>query len=161
MMRSKLPHLTWLVAAICLACLAGCVDRRFVITTDPPGAVVYDEKHRPMGASPADRQFVYYGKYKFTLVKDGFETQVIEENVKAPWYEYFPLEFVAENLIPWTIRDVRRLHYTMVPAQIISPDELLNRGMDMRGRERALVVPPRPDEPAPPPKELPIMPGAP
>lgn len=154
-------RLGWLLAAICLAGVSGCVERRFVVTTDPPGAIVYDEKHRPMGASPADRQFTYYGKYKFTIIKDGFQTQVVEERVKTPWYEYFPLEFISENLIPFTIRDVRRLHYTLVPTQIIPPEDVLNSGTILRERERGLVVPPSAAEPAPPPQELPVMPKAP
>src|SRR5438874_7158592 len=86
--------LAWL-AALCL--VAGCVERRFIITTEPFGAIVYDEKGMPTGASPADRQFTYYGKYRFTLVRDGYQTMVVEENVKAPWFEYFPLDFIAEN----------------------------------------------------------------
>lgn len=153
-------RLGWLWAASCLACLSGCVERRFVITTDPPGAIVLNEKHKPMGASPADEQFVYYGKYKFTVIKDGFQTQTIEEQVKAPWYEYFPFEFFSENLIPWTIRDVRRLHYTLVPSQLIPPEEVLGNGTILRERERGLQVPPRPDELAPAPRPAPVMPSA-
>jgi len=156
-------------AASCLACLAaclsagltGCVERRFVITTDPPGAIVLDENHRPIGASPADDQFTYYGTYRFTVIKDGFQTQHFEEHVKAPWYEYFPFEFFSENLIPWHIRDVRRLHYTLVPVQLIPPEDVLRDGLKLRERERGLEVPPRPDEPAPAPRPVPVMPAVP
>ena len=66
-----LALLAWL-AMLCL--LAGCVERRFIITPEPFGAIVYDEKGLPTGASPADRQFTYYGKYRFTLVRDAVVT---------------------------------------------------------------------------------------
>src|SRR5204863_7772126 len=94
--------------------------------------------------------FVYSGTYKFTLIRDGFQTQVVEEQVKAPWYEWFLVDFVTENVIPWTIRDVRRLHYTMQPAQIIAPDAIL--GPATKLRERGLVTGtllPLPPAPAP------------
>src|SRR5437763_5492969 len=99
-------RVSMVVLAACL--LAGCVERRFVITTDPPGAVVTDEKGIPSGAAPVDRTWVYNGVYQFKIDKDGFETQVVHENVAAKWYEYFPFDFFSENVIPWTIRDVRR-----------------------------------------------------
>lgn len=126
------------LAAALVGLASGCVERRFVITTDPPGAVIQDEKGMPMGAAPADRQFVYYGKYRFTLVRDGFQTQIVEEDVKAPWYEWFLLDFVSENLIPWTIRDVRRFHYTMQPALIVPPEAVLKSAAELR--ERGLVT---------------------
>jgi hypothetical protein len=135
--------------------VGGCVDRRFVITTDPPGAIVYDEKNLPMGASPADRQFTYYGKYRFTLVKDGFQTQIVEENVKSPWYEFFPLDFITENLIPFPIRDVRHFHYQMQPAQLVPPEEVLNQGMQLRQRGQGIGPPPRPLPPEAPANQPP------
>src|SRR4051812_14030889 len=98
----------WLVCLpLALALVAGCVEHRMVITTEPYGAVVYDEKHLPIGATPADRPYTYYGVYEFTIVKDGYETMVVREDVRPPWYEVFPLDFISENVIPWTIRDVR------------------------------------------------------
>ena len=57
--------------------LTGCVDRRFVVTTDPPGALVL-RNNAPIGFAPADDHFTYYGNYHFTLIKDGYETQLQE-----------------------------------------------------------------------------------
>src|ERR1051326_5071770 len=100
-------------SALALCLLAGCVERRFVITTDPPGAIVTNEKGIPIGAAPADEQWVYNGVYQFKLDMDGFQTQVVRENVAPKWYEYFPLDFISENVVPWTIQDIRRFHYQM------------------------------------------------
>ena len=127
--------------ALTACLLTGCVERRFVITTDPPGAVVIDEKGNPMGQAPVDRQWIYNGAYQFTLFKDGFETQVVREPVPPRWYEYFPLDFVSENMIPWTIRDIRRFHYQMQPLAVIPPEMVLQQGEALRQRGQAIGVP--------------------
>src|SRR5262245_46913960 len=84
---------------LAVATAAGCVERRFVVYSDPPGAVVL-RNGRPIGATPADDEFVYYGKYKLTLIRDGFETMNVEQPIAAPWYAYPPFDFIAENLLP-------------------------------------------------------------
>ena len=122
-----------LVAAIGLA-LSGCVERRFVITTDPFGAVVYNENEVPIGAAPADQAFTYYGKYRFRLVKDGYQTKIVEERIKAPWYEWPGLDFVSENLLPFTVRDIRRLHYKLDPIEAVPPERVRSEGELLRQR---------------------------
>lgn len=124
-----------------LCALTGCVERRFIITTEPHGAIVYDEKGLPMGAAPADRTFTYYGKYRFTLVKDGCETVVVEENIRPPWYQWFLLDFVSENLIPFTLRDVRRFHYALPPRQVVPPEALLQEAGKLRQEGQAIGNP--------------------
>src|SRR4051812_1416091 len=96
-----------LLLAGCLAVAAGCVERRFVIDSEPPGAMVLDENNRLIGFTPVDKPFVYYGKYQFKLVKDGYETLTVTEDVVVPWFERFPLDFFTENLLPINIRDIR------------------------------------------------------
>ncbi len=127
--------------ALVTCLLTGCVERRFVITTDPPGAVVIDEKGNPMGQAPVDRQWIYNGTYQFTLFKDGFETQVVREPVPPRWYQYFPFDFIAENVIPWTIRDIRRFHYQMQPLAVIPPEHVLQQGQALRQRGQTIGVP--------------------
>src|SRR5262245_23206033 len=90
--------------------LAGCVERRFVINSDPPGALVL-HNNQPIGSSPGDDHFVFYGYHDFTIIKDGYETLHVHQRVPAPWWEYPPLDFVVENLIPWHFQDVRRYNY--------------------------------------------------
>src|SRR5262249_32019669 len=112
----------WLTMTAGTVVLAGCVERRFVINSDPQGAVVF-QNGQPLGAAPADNHFVYYGKYRFTLVKDGYETLVVDQDVPAPWYEYPGLDFISENLVPFTIRDRREFSYHLEPARIPSAME--------------------------------------
>jgi hypothetical protein len=140
----------WLLGVALAAGLsAGCVERRFVVTSDPPGALVL-RNHEPIGAAPADDHFVYYGRYHFTLIKDGYETLQVDQVVASPWYEYFPLDFISENLVPFQIEDVRRFHYTLTPLQGVRTDELLNRGQMLRNQGLAISPPPPPAGPPAP-----------
>ena len=116
------------------AAVSGCVERRFVVISDPPGAIVYNEREAPIGAAPADQEFTWYGTYQFKLVKDGYQTKVVQENVKAPWYEWPILDFVSENVVPWTIRDIRRLHYKLEPLESLSPEKVRGDGEALRQR---------------------------
>jgi hypothetical protein len=118
---------------------AGCVERRLVIVPTAAGsplvplsAIVYDEKDQPIGAGPVDKPFTYYGKYRFRLAKDGYETLVFEQRVRAPWYELPGLDFISENLIPWTIRDVRYIYPVMQRAPIRPPEQTYEEAERLR-----------------------------
>src|SRR5580658_3031034 len=127
---------SWLACAGILALLSGCVERRFVIETSPPGTMVY-VNNRPVGFTPVDVPFTYYGKYLITLEKDGFQTQNIEQRVAPSWYSYPPLDFIFENLYPLKISDIRRLPddkgpYEMQPILRQNPDALLLEASELR-----------------------------
>jgi hypothetical protein len=132
---------------------AGCVERRFVITSDPPGALVY-HNGQPIGTTPVDESFVYYGTHEFTLVRDGFETLVVREKIRTPWYEYLGIDFLSENIWPCQVSDVRRLHFTMQQAQRDRADDVLERAI-LRRNEAAGIGPPRQ---AVPPQQPPAAP---
>ena len=106
------------------------------IVSDPTpaatGAIVYDEKDQPIGGTPVDKTFTYYGKYHFRLVKDGYETLDVDQRVRAPWYEFPGLDFISENLIPWTIRDVRYFRYTLQPIEVRPAEQVLGKGQELR-----------------------------
>lgn len=127
-----------LAAAACAGLLAGCVERRYVITTDPPGAVVL-RNGQPIGASPADNHFVYYGDYHFTLIKEGYETKQVTQRIPAPWYEWPVIDFFFENLLPWPIQDVRRFHYQLEPRQPVNPEQLLQDAQNLRNRGQSVT----------------------
>src|SRR5581483_10051303 len=63
-----------LVAAVLAGGPSGCVERRYVIESDPPGALVL-VNGQPLGTTPVDGYFTYYGSYTFTLIKDGYQTK--------------------------------------------------------------------------------------
>jgi hypothetical protein len=152
----------WLVAAVCAAALTGCVERRYVIYTDPPGAMVL-RNGQAIGASPVDDHFVFYGKYRFTIFADGYETLQVEQNVPAPWYQWVGLDFISENLIPWTIRDRRVFQFHLEPRRVPDPKALLDQAQNLRNRgisigggsAQPVAPPPTPViTPVPPPEQV-------
>jgi hypothetical protein len=137
-------RIAWLMGLIVAAgSLSGCVDRRYVITTDPPSAVVFRNYNQSLGPTPADDHFIYYGKYHFTIVADGFQTLQVDQEIPTPWYEYFPIDFFAE-LLPYRIEDVRRFHYKLEPLQPPDLKQLLDQGQALRNQGKSLGTPPPP-----------------
>jgi hypothetical protein len=160
MNRKSLGSMGWLLLALCAVLPGGCVERRYTVLTDPPGAFVL-ENGKPIGNTTVDRPFIYYGKYRFTLMADGYQTLVVDECIKAPWYEWFLLDFVSENLIPWTIRDVRTFKYDLKRLEIIPPEIVKARADEMRARGQAIGEPlPPPPVAIPPGAIVPAVPGA-
>jgi hypothetical protein len=141
---------TLLALVLAAGSITGCVERRFVITSDPPAALVM-RNGQPLGATPADDHFVYYGKYHFTLIAPGYETLQVEQDVPAPWYEYPGIDFISEVLLPWPIQDVRRFHYRLEPQRMPNTQQLLDDAQNLRNRGQT-IAPPEPST---------IVPGAP
>lgn len=141
---------TWLLGVMaCAASLTGCVDRRYVITSDPPGAVVY-RNGQAIGATPVDDHFTYYGDYEFVLVKDGYQTKKVTKPIPAPWYQYFPLDFISENLWPGRVVDVHSVKVEMEPVEAVRTDVLLDKAQNLRNRGHA-IAPPEATVGTPPP----------
>ena len=141
-----------------LAVLAatGCrgVDRKFVIESNVPNAQVYiDDKS--VGAAPAYASFDYYGNYTIRVVHPGYESIVKRVHVAAPWYAYPPIDFVAEVLSPFHIRDTRRYHFELFEATQTRTDDILNAADALRQRGTMLPAAERPA----PPRVAPPKPG--
>jgi PEGA domain len=148
----------WLAGAGVVAMLSGCVERRFVVETTPPGAKVF-VNNKDYGASPATVPFLYYGTYQITLVKDGFQTQIVKQKIEAPGYQYPPIDLFVENFYPVKISDYKYFHYDMAPMVQPNMDELLIRGEELRQRGHELPPPSKPYDPSRPPPPPP--PGSP
>jgi hypothetical protein len=135
---------------------SGCVERRFVITSNPPGATVYREGME-LGVTPVDDPFVYYGTREYKLVLDGFELLTVKQPAPPPWYEIPPLDFLAENAWPFKIRDVRRPEpYQLQLLQTPNPNQVLDRAQQLRSTGRGIgeqpASPPAPRAPSPAPQ---------
>ena len=115
------------------------------VRTNPPGALLYVDDF-PIGETPVSTNFTYYGQRKIRLVKDGYETLTTLQPVPPPWYEFFPLDFVAENLVPGQIRDQRTLDFPLKPQMVVPTEQLLSRAESLRRGVRAT-----PGVTAPPP----------
>lgn len=150
---------------VVLLVAAGCVQRRMTIRSNPPGALVYVDDYQ-LGTAPVSHDFVYYGTRKIRLVKDGYETLTVRQPFPLPWYQYFPFDFVTENLIPWEIRDERVVDLAMAPAAATPPESVVARAEQARLAagsmppvEQPRVVPlPAAGQPVPaPPPALPPL----
>jgi hypothetical protein len=124
------------------------------IRSNPPGALVYVDDYQ-IGTAPVSHDFVYYGTRKIRLVKDGYETLTVRQPFPLPWYEFFPLDFVSENLIPWEIRDERVVDLTMVPAASLPPDLVVARAEQARLAAGSLPPPAAPVSPPVAPQPIP------
>lgn len=153
-----------LLALCAVVALAGCVQRRMTIRSNPPGALVYVDDYQ-LGTTPVSHDFVYYGTRKIRLVKDGYETLTVRQPFPVPWYEIFPLDFVTENLIPWEIRDERVVDLAMQPAASTPPELVVSRAEQVRLAAGSLPPAASPVAPPPgPPQPVaapPLMPSAP
>jgi hypothetical protein len=77
---------------------------------------------------------VYYGRYHFTIIAEGYETLQVDQKIAAPWYQFPGLDFVSENLIPWKIVDRREFSYRLEPRRIPDTNKLLSDGQNLRNR---------------------------
>jgi hypothetical protein len=132
---------------------AGCVERRFVVHSEPPGALVYHNGIY-LGPAPVDGYITYYGKQQFRLIKEGYETLDVVQPYMPPWYEIPGVDFFSENIWPFKLRDVRTLCYTMQPLQTVRPDDVRQRAEELRARGQTIGVP-RPPRPLLPETMLP------
>lgn len=138
-----------LIVFVALVLATGCVQRRLTIRSNPPGAFVWVDNY-PIGTTPVSTDFTYYGKRQIRLVRDGYETLTVEQKIKAPWYEWFGIDFISENLVPANIRDEQTLDFNMVPQQVPSSPQLQARAEELRASSQAQrYVPPMPVVPPP------------
>jgi len=140
-----------LTAALLAPLLAGCVDRRFVVTTNVPGAQIFWDG-KPLGPSPVDSPFDYAGNYTVTALAPGHDPLTQKVRLAPKWYMYPPFDLITETLYPGRIEDVRRIDLTLTPARPLSDAELLANGDRLRAEGKALPpsrVPDKKDAPRP------------
>jgi len=116
--------------------LCGCLDRRIRVTSEPAGARVWlnDE---PIGRTPCEARFTYYGSYSVRVELDGHEPVSEGRTAHAPIHEYPGIDLVAE-LIPINFDHLIEWHYDLAPAPTgdAARDALRERARGMRERAR-------------------------
>ncbi|MBN1344484.1 MAG: PEGA domain-containing protein [Phycisphaerae bacterium] len=122
--------MTLLLATICVA---GCVERTLTINTAPEGAMVYlnDEE---IGRTPVSKQFTWYGDYDVVIRMEGYKTLKTHAKVLEPWYQFPPLDFVSECLVPMTLRDDHYVEYELDPQELPNHEELVERAKQFKER---------------------------
>ena len=98
--------------------LTGCIRRNLTIRTDPPGATLL-VNDQAVGVTPKSWDFEWYGWYRISLLKDGFERFDDRVLLKAPVYFWVPLDLVME-LMPFPVSDAREMSYQLTPRRALS-----------------------------------------
>jgi hypothetical protein len=70
----------------------------------------------PRGETPCEVPFTYYGTREVVLRAERRKPARVVEELSAPWYEWTPVDFFAEVLWPFTIRDERTVDVRLEPA---------------------------------------------
>ena len=135
---------TSLVALLALFVLSGCVERRYTIRSEPPGALVIINGEE-IGTTPVSRAFTFYGDRSIRLVREGFEVLDVIQPIDAPLYDNLVTEFFTETLLPYTLRDERNFSYKLSPIKPTDPNELLGRAEVLRADGQKLPPPRRND----------------
>jgi hypothetical protein len=113
-----------------------------MIRSQPEGAYVTIDKQE-IGFTPVSVPFTYYGTREIQLEKDGYKTICVDQRIRPPWFERFPISFVTENFWGRELRDQRLLDFTMEPKEITNENLLLDRANDLRGNvQRGTVTAP-------------------
>ena len=94
--------------------LGGCVERTLMIRSDPPGAQVI-VNGVDLGPAPVTLPFQTYGVYDVVLSRPDHHRLRATVPIKPPWYEHVPLDFCAEVLWPFTLRDCHDVTLSMQP----------------------------------------------
>jgi hypothetical protein len=115
--------------------LAGCVERKLTINTNPSGALVLlnDEE---IGLTPATVSFNWYGDYNVTIRKPGFETLQTHKKLQGPWYDYFPFDFFAQVLNPGRIVDSYEWSFDLQPQKETGRQELIQAAEQLKDNTR-------------------------
>ena len=122
------------IAAVILSiALSGCVERTLTINTVPEGALVVlnDEE---IGRSPVTTSFNWYGDYNVRISMPGYETLKTHRELKAPWYDAFPWDFIMNNLNPKQIVDTYEWTFDLEPQKEINRDQLIESAVELRDR---------------------------
>jgi len=101
------------------------------IRTNPPGAQIF-VGDQEVGTTPCSTSYVYYGTRKVTVIKDGYKTETLYHKFNPPWYQFPPLDFLTETLVPWEIRDERIVDVTLAPQEIVPEAALRGRAESLR-----------------------------
>ena len=113
---------------------SGCVVRELNIKSDPPGATVYING-REEGKTPLKKNFDFYGSRELTLRLDGYLSKTEIVTPAVPWYEFFPIDFFSELLLPFYIHDRHEYTFRLEPLPERPPKDLLEKAQKARANE--------------------------
>ena len=129
--------ISWLLTVAAVLVLSpglGCVERTAKIQTQPPGAlvIVNDEE---VGVSPVKFSFLWYGDYDIILRKPGYQTLKTHYKLDAPWYQWPPIDLVAETMVPVMIHDDQVIPpFALEAEEGPNVENVVERAVELRDR---------------------------
>ena len=95
----------------------GCVERFIYVKSDPPGATVTLDD-REIGKTPVEIPFTWYGKRLLSVELKGRAPVREVIAVDPPWWQFFPLDFITDVLLPFTLTDRAEFSYVLEEAAV-------------------------------------------
>jgi len=111
------------------AMLTGCVRRTVMVTSTPPGALVW-LNDREIGRTPVEVDITYYGRYDVRIVHDGFEPVQTFADANPPLWDMAGPDLLAE-VAPVKLQSRREWHFDLAPADT-SPEGVTARAQALR-----------------------------
>ena len=113
--------------------LCGCVERIISVRSDPSGAEVFING-KQAGTTPLEHEIDFYGALDVVVRHEGHLSRRTRIDPTAPWHQVFPVDFVAEFLVPWTIRDQ---HDVLVTLEALPQEYDVELVEQLKSRARA------------------------
>ena len=123
-----------LIVATVAVCLAGCVERKLTLTSEPEGARVFVSDVE-VGRTPVTIPFTWYGDYDiiYRFEEGGYGVKRTHAYLGMPAYEIPPFDLLSQ-MAPWWYRDHRYVHCKLTPQTMPSDTELIRRAEAMQRR---------------------------
>lgn len=121
-----------LLLILIMALSLGCVERRLMISSNPPGALVY-LNDQEIGRTPVEVPFTWYGTYDVRLVQEGYQTLQTQMTTERPWWDSPGPDLFAEAIpdkrveIAWHLQMLKEQ-----PADKVDPQRVLGFANQLR-----------------------------
>ena len=116
--------------------LCSCVERKLHIKSKPDKAVVFLDGKK-VGETPCEVPFTFYGVRDISLEKEGYKPISKKVDLSIPAYEYFPLDFISDVVIPVNIKDTHTVSFELEKDNsVINTEDLLKRAKELREKAK-------------------------
>jgi len=113
--------MTTLIALVATGCLA---ERRLVVETTPPGALV-ELDWVQVGRTPVDLVIDHLGKRRLLVTLDGYDPVLRDVEFESTWKNSFPVDIFTELLHPFPEDEVLRVELTLSPRTKVTAVDLV------------------------------------